>query len=431
MSVVLGNVHWYDWRRGTVETGDLFVGDDPARDPVLLDGPAPAGAVMADGRGGLAMAGLVCGHHHLYSALARGMPAPPRAPRNFTEILELVWWRLDRCLDLDMVRASALAGALDMLRCGVTAVVDHHSSPFAVTGSLDALAAGLDTAGLAHVLCVELSDRDGAAAAEAGLAETDRWLAAGHPGLVGLHASFTVGDALLTRAVDLARRHGVGVHVHAAEDAADQEHCRANYGCSVAERFDRAGALALPGTILGHGLHLDAADRAIVRRSGAWLAVNVESNQNNGVGAFRAEGYDPDRILLGTDGMHGDMLRSLQATFLCGSADGGLTGGQAWQALWNNRRWLEAHAPAAARRNDVVLLDGAAPTPLAADNILGHALYGLDARQVRTVIAGGRIVLDEGRPAGIDEDTTLRFCREQARRLWDRLEAGGRDGAHP
>jgi len=431
VSVVLRNVQWYDWRQGTLAAGDLLVGDDPGADPQLLKGEAPADAAVADGGGGLAMAGLVCGHHHLYSALARGMPAPPRAPRNFVEILELIWWRLDRCLDLEMVRASALAGAMDMLRSGVTAVVDHHSSPNAVTGSLDALAQGLDAAGLAHVLCVELSDRDGPAAAEAGLAETDRWLASGHPGLVGLHASFTVGDPLLQRAVDLARKHDVGVHVHVAEDRADQEHCRATYGCGLAERFARAGALALPGTILGHGLWLDDADRDLVRRAGAWLAVNVESNQNNAVGAFRAAGFDPARILLGTDGMHGDLLRSLQAAFLSGSADGGLEGAQAWQALWNNRRWLEAHAPAAARRNDVVLLRNDAPTPLAADNILGHALYGLDARQVRTVIAGGRLVLVDGRLTLLDEDDTLRFCREQARRLWERLGARGQDGAQP
>ncbi len=422
MSLVVRNVTWWDRRSGRLQAGDLLVDGDVA----LLDGASPADAREIDGRGGLATAGLVCGHHHLYSALARGMPAPPRPPRSFAEILELVWWWVDRALDRDMILASALAGAIDLVRCGVTAVIDHHASPRAWPGSLDSLAEGLDRLGLAHVPCVELSDRDGPDAAAAGLAETERWLAAGRPGLVGLHASFTVGDRLLADAVDLARRHGTGLHLHVAEDPVDQERCQAEHGCRVVERLARAGALELPGTILAHCLHVDEAERALIAASPAWVAVNTESNQNNGVGAFRADGLEPGRLLLGTDGMHGDMLRSLQAAFLAGQADGGLAPGQAWRALDNNRRYLEAHHRAAARRDDLVVFDYRPPTPLDEGNLPGHTLFGLDARHVRTVIAGGRVVLDEGRLTAIDEDETLRFCREQARRLWARL---GPDGA--
>ncbi|HLN05893.1 MAG TPA: hypothetical protein VK217_06430, partial [Acidimicrobiales bacterium] len=80
--------------------------------------------------------GLVCGHHHLYSALARGMPSPPRTPQNFPDILELVWWRLDCALDLEMIKWSAMLGALEALERGTTAIVDHHASPNAIEGSL-------------------------------------------------------------------------------------------------------------------------------------------------------------------------------------------------------------------------------------------------------------------------------------------------------
>ena len=64
--------------------------------------------------------GLVCGHHHLYSALARGMPAPPKRPANFIEILEQVWWRLDVALDEEMIHWSAMLGATEALMCGTT-----------------------------------------------------------------------------------------------------------------------------------------------------------------------------------------------------------------------------------------------------------------------------------------------------------------------
>jgi cytosine/adenosine deaminase-related metal-dependent hydrolase len=125
--------------------------------------------------------------------------------------------------------------------------------------------------------------------------------------------------------------------------------------------------------------------------------------------------------MLGTDGLHGDLLRSARAAYLCGQAVGGFDPAGAWQALWNGRRYLATHHPAAARDNDVVLLDYAPPTPLTAANLPGHACFGLDARHVRTVIAGGRVVLRDGQFTVIDEHATLAHCREQAGRLWRAL----------
>lgn len=427
MSLYLRDVVHWDRRTSTLTPGNLLV--DPGADGAmrLVDTPPGPDATVIEGRGHLALEGLTCGHHHIYSALARGMPAPPRAPRDFAEILELIWWRLDRCLDLEMVRASALAAAMDCLRCGVTRVIDHHASPGAVAGSLGVIADAFDAVGLSHVLCYELSDRDGPQVAADALAETDRHLASGRPGLVGLHASFTVGDALLRDAVDLAARHEVGLHLHVAEDQVDQERCLADHGCRVVERLQSAGVLDRPGTILAHCLHLTPHERRLVADSPAWVVQNTESNQNNAVGEFRGEGFAAERILVGTDGLHGDLLRSARAAYLAGQAEG-LTPDAAWQRLWNNQRYLEAHHPAAARRNDVVLLDYAPPTPLHARNLAAHAMFGLDARQVRLVIAAGRVVLDDGVIRSIDQAATLDACRDQARRLWRALEQSSPKG---
>ncbi len=421
MTIYLRDVTRWDPSTGALRRGDLIVEPGAEGGVLAAERPPGHGDTLVEGRGGLVLPGLTCGHHHLYSALARGMPAPPRVPRNFAEILALVWWRLDRCLDHDMIRASALAAAIDCLRCGVTRVIDHHASPWAVAGSLDILAEVLDDVGLSHVLCCELSDRDGPDAAAAGLAATEAYLASGRPGLVGLHASFTVGDHLLARAVALARAHGTGIHVHVAEDLVDQRRCVAEHGLSVVERLAAAGVLELPGSLLVHGLHLSDRERDLLRDSPAWLAHCPESNANNAVGAFRWEGLDPERVMLGTDGLHGDMLRSLRAAYLAGQAAGGLGCDRAWAALWNADRYLAAHHPAARRGNDVVLFDYDPPTPLTADNLPGHACFALDARHVRTVIAGGRVVLHEGRFTSIDEHATLAYCREQAGRLWRAL----------
>lgn len=419
MSLFVRNVRFWDPDAGTLVTGDLLV-DEAGLRPA--DGTVDAGDhTVLDGRGRLALPGLVCGHHHIYSALARGMPPPPRPPRNFAEILELVWWRLDRRLDREMIRASALAAALDCVRCGVTRIIDHHASPGAVDGCLDIIAEAFDEVGVSYVLCYELSDRDGPAVAEAGLAETARYLATGRPGLVGLHASFTVGDALLEQAVDLARKHGAGLHLHVAEDPVDQQRCLADHGVRVARRLHDAGVLDQPGTILAHGLHLDDDERRLVADSPAWVVQNTESNQNNAVGRFRRAGLAPERLLLGTDGMHGDMLRSLQAAFLDGRQDGDAFDAP-WRSLWNNRRYLQQHHPAAACDDHLVLLDYPSSTPITADNLVGHAMYGLDARHVSSVIAGGRVVLDDGVITTVDEPAVLAACHEQARRLWSALK---------
>ncbi len=247
------------------------------------------------------------------------MPAPRRTPTNFVEILKYLWWHLDKCLDLEIIEASALAAAIFCAKNGVTLIVDHHASPFAIDGSLFTIARAFDRVGISHLLCYEISDRDGAAFREAGLAETDAFLAAGHQGHVGLHASFTVGDELLRKAIGLAHKHHTGLHMHVAEDLADQEETVSTYGTRVVERLKQAGAMELTGSILSHCIHLSAHEKELVRESGVWVAQNVESNQNNNVGLTGYKGTT-DNVLLGTDGMHSDMLRSAKAAFLAGQA---------------------------------------------------------------------------------------------------------------
>jgi cytosine/adenosine deaminase-related metal-dependent hydrolase len=108
-----------------------------AGDRVLSLGTAPVGVPRRDCSGMLIVPGNVCAHHHLYSALSRGMPYGLAPPTNFLEILQRVWWRLDRALDESSVRASALRGGLDSLLAGTTTIVDHHASPNFIDGSLE------------------------------------------------------------------------------------------------------------------------------------------------------------------------------------------------------------------------------------------------------------------------------------------------------
>ncbi|MCZ7534682.1 MAG: amidohydrolase family protein [Acidimicrobiia bacterium] len=239
--------------------------------------------------------GLVCGHHHLYSTLARGMPAPSRTPTRFTEILESVWWRLDAALDLEMVRWSALLGAVEALERGTTAIIDHHSSPNAVEGSLSVIADACAEVGVRAVCAYEVTDRHGPDGARRGLEENARYLSEGGRGLVGAHACLTLSDESLDAVAGLARDHGVGVHVHVAEDRTD------------ADAGARLEPHATPDWLLAHAVHLD-------RDLPGTIAHNPRSNMNNAVGYARPA-RRPNRVVLGTDGIGADMLEEFRFAY--------------------------------------------------------------------------------------------------------------------
>lgn len=407
-----------DWRTLRIRRGHLKVAPGPAG-KVRFVPRIPKGAPVLDCFGRLVVKSFVIAHHHLYSALALGMPLPARAPRNFAGVLKRVWWNLDRKLDAEMVRACALAGGIEAAKCGATFLIDHHSSPNAARGSLDVIASALDGIGLSHLLCLELSDRDGERRREEGLAETNRYLSA-RQGLVGLHASFTVSDGLLKRAVALAEAHETGIHAHVAEAPSDEDDCLRRRGVRILERFYAAGALRSPKTILAHGLHLDKKERAIFRSSPAWLVQNQESNQNNGVGDFDSDGLG-GRLMLGTDGMHGDMLASTRAAYLAGRARGGMSPLDAYRRLRRAHDYLAVNGFTGDGENNLVVLDYDPPTPVTPANLAAHFLYGLGRCHVESVVSGGRLIVRRRRMVGVDEDKARKFIRKQAKRLWQRL----------
>ena len=425
MTLYLKDATFLDWQSLEIKRTDLAVAEGSQGDlsfPSTLpseDAMSPQDRLI-DCAGKLVTKSFGCGHHHIYSTLARGMPAPGKIPENFTEILQYVWWHIDKRLDLEMIEVSALASAVYCAKNGVTFIIDHHASPFAIKDSLSTIAKAFDRVGVAHMLCYEISDRDGEAPREEGLAETDVFLGAGHQGHVGLHASFTVGDELLNKAVAMAQKHHTGLHIHVAEDRADQEDALAKHGMRVVERLHQAGALELSKSIFPHCIHLSDREKELVRQSGIWVAQNTESNQNNNVGLT---GYAPltDNVMLGTDGMHCDMLRSAKAAFLIGQATEGIGFDGIYQRFRNVHRYIRECGAQGDADNNLVILDYDAPTELTSDNFLGHFVYGLDARHVETVICQGRIVVENRVVTTVDEGEILAFAREMGTKLWGKM----------
>jgi len=409
---------------------DLWVADG------RVSRPGSGTRVRSDGV--LVVPGNVCAHTHLYSALARGMPYALEPPKNFVQILQRVWWRLDRALDEDSIRASALVGGMEALLSGTTTVIDHHASPNTIDGSLDVIEEALASLGLRSVLCYETSDRDGLERAAEGIAENRRYaerVAARRPplgrALFGAHASFTLSDQTLASCAEAARQLGIGLHVHAAEDAADEEDALAAHGVRVVERLSQAGALD-ERTVLAHGVHLDAEEIELVRVARATVAHNARSNMNNAIGRARVGELGP-RVVLGTDGIGSDMFEESRTAYFRLREDDATT-----QADWPLGRLaesarlagrifdepllgtLEEGAPA-----DLVVLDYPAPAPMRAASFADHWVFGLSSRAVRDVMVAGRWVVRDHRLITVDQQELAAAACSQAERLWQRLDEIG------
>ena len=293
------------------------IGDTAALTPKYAD------AEILDARGQLALPGNVCAHTHFYGAFSRGMAIPGEAPRDFPEILDRLWWPLDKALLEEDVKYSALVCLVDAIRNGTTTLIDHHASPNAIPGSLDQIAAAVEQAGVRACLCYEVSDRDGSTRAREGIDENARFARAvrseASPQLAatfGLHASLTLSDETLAACVDAAPE-GVGFHIHAAEGVADQEDSLRKSGKRVIERLNDAGILG-PRSILAHCVHIDPWEMELLRDTGTWVTHQPRSNMNNAVGvadvvAMLRGGMN---VGLGNDGFSNDMFTEMKTTYL-------------------------------------------------------------------------------------------------------------------
>jgi len=412
-----------------VTTADVLVRDGRVADLGAIDAPD---AERIDCSGCLVIPGNVCAHHHLYSALARGMPYRLEPPDNFVQVLQRVWWRLDRALDEDAVWLSAWSGGADALLAGTTTIVDHHASPNAIAGSLDRIAEALGELGARSVLCYEVTDRDGPERSTAGIEENLRFCKGGFPlalGMVGAHASFTLSDETLAGCVEVARDADAGIHIHVAEDVADERDSISRFDQRVVERLAEAGALG-PRSLLAHCVHVDEREIELIRQTGTWVAHNARSNMNNRVG--RAPVGDlGERVALGTDGIDGDLFAESRTAFWRAreadpsvgpswilkrmAASARLAAGVYEEPLLGT---LQPSAPA-----DLVVLAYDPPTPVTAENLAGHWAFGLSARHVRDVVVNGEVVVRERRLAKDSEAEVRARCRVAAEQLWRRMDA--------
>src|SRR5216683_489321 len=409
------------------------------------------GAEYVDANGGIIMPGFLCTHTHFYGAFARGMAIPGEPSRNFPEILERLWWRLDKLLTLEDTRASANVYIADAIRCGVTCVVDHHASPNAIEGSLDVIADAVEEAGIRACLAYEVSDRDGLEAIVGGIRENERFIRSlraerrqqAEAGMIsasyGLHASFTLSPATLERCAAGAAGLGVGFHIHVAEDVSDESDCMRRYQKRVVERLE-ADQILGPRSIAAHCVHVNSGEIGRLAETHTNSVHNPRSNMNNAVGRAPVEEMlgAGVNVGLGNDGFSMNMMQEMKAAYLLHKLaledprvmPGDLVLKLAFQ---HNAHIMDAvfspFSPDFPRVGelsvgsaaDLVLLDYLPPTPLTVGNFPWHLIFGMDAHHVNSAMVAGRWLMRNRQLLTVDEARIHARTRELSQALWNRL----------
>jgi putative selenium metabolism protein SsnA len=392
-----------------------------------------------DARGRLVMPGFINAHMHYYSTFARGMNLGGKPATTFGEILSGLWWRLDKKLTLDDVYYSCMGPMTDQIRSGVTSVIDHHASPFAVEGSLFTIAEAAGLFGIRSNLCYEVSDRDGEEIAAAGIRENLDF--AGFckgqkddmiKSLFGMHAQMTIGEKTMERCVRAASDAGMGFHIHAAEGIEDVIDSVSKYGLRVIERLHKHGVLSKK-SIAVHCIHITGDEMDLLKESGAAVVHNPQSNMGNAVGVSPVLEMFKKGILLGlgTDGYTPDMTESLKTAGILHKHAAGLPS-VAWaephaMLFDNNKKIMERFIDGklgTLRKDhyaDIIIVDYKGPTPVNENTINGHIFFGLSGRHVDTTIINGKIIMRERELVNIDEEVLMAKSRERAEKLWQRI----------
>lgn len=391
-----------------------------------------------DARDRYVMPGNICAHTHFYGAFARGMAIPGPAPKDFPEILQKLWWPLDRSLDADSIEYSVLPCLVDAIRHGTTTLIDHHASPNAIDGSLDIIGNAVEKSGLRAVLCYEVTDRDGDAKMKAGIQENVRFIKKTKNPLLaatfGLHASLTLSDASL----DLCRQaipDGYGFHIHTAEHEADEYDSLNKTGMRVIDRLQKQGILG-SNTIAAHGVHFDAREMEILAETGTWLSHQPRSNMNNGVGVAQVESMMRAgiKVCLGNDGFSNAMWEEWKAAYFLHKVhhrDPRRMGGYdvTQMAIYNNAALANLFFSSATIGQlsagafaDMIFVDYHPNTPMTAGNLPWHIIFGFQQSMVATTIVAGKVLMKDRELLTLDEKEISAKAREIAPKVWDRYQ---------
>ena len=397
---------------------------------------------QVDAKGQYVMPGSICAHTHFYSAFSRGLAIPGPAAEDFPEILEKLWWKLDKSLSLEDSRYSALVSLIDAIRHGTTTVIDHHASQHAIAGSLDELAEAVLQSGVRAALCYEVTDRDGEENALAGIKENARFIErvkkdnAGHQmgALFGLHASLTLSDATLDRCREAAPE-GTGFHIHVAESVVDEFDSLQKYGTRIVDRLQKHRILG-PHTLVAHGVHIDARETEILSETQTWVSHQPRSNMNNAVGMAEIESMVRAgvKVCLGNDGFSNSMWEEWKAAYFAHKlwhhdprrVQADLI---AQMAIYNNAALAssifgaELGVLAPGTQADMMFVDYHPFTELTVGNLPWHIVFGFQEDMVTATMVAGKFLMLDRELLTLDEDKIIHEAGKLSPETWKRFAA--------
>jgi putative selenium metabolism protein SsnA len=427
MIITNARILTFDSANRVYDNGSVEIQPDGTIGAVSTD--PPAGDEMIDAGGRLLMPALINCHTHLYSTLARGIALPGRPPKNFPEILQRFWWKLDCALNEEDIYYSALVGLIDSAKAGVGTLIDHHSSPRACAGSLDRIEQAFREVGLRGALCYETSNRNGAVSTAEGIAENVRFIEKHRKdGMIsasfGLHAAFTLSDRTLDQSVAANQSLRAGFHIHVAEDLCD---------ASAVARLAKCGILN-ERTLAAHCLHITSRDMAALARHQVNVIHNPQSNCNNAVGIANVLelAHRGAMVGLGSDGYCPRMWDEFKTAFhvqKLRTGDPRVAYAEAYAMAFLNNREIVRKAFGmnigrieTGAKADLILIDYFPPTPLHSGNLFGHLLFGISNAPIDSLIVNGRHIVKDQHCVTVDEPAVAEKATRQAQSLWRRFE---------
>ncbi|MBP3664528.1 MAG: putative aminohydrolase SsnA [Tyzzerella sp.] len=399
-------------------------------------------AEYIDAKGGVIMPAFINCHEHIYSAMARGLYNKHFDPsKGFIDgILDGNWWTIDRNLTLKDTYLSAMVTLIDSIKNGVTTTFDHHASFGAIRGSLYEIEKAAKETGVRSCLCYEISDRDGMDKARESVMENCEF--ARHAlkddsgmiaGMIGMHAQFTISDETMELAA-ANKPAEVGYHIHVAEGIEDLHDCLKKYGKRIVNRLYDMDILG-EKTLLGHCIYVNEHEMDLIKETNTMVVHNPESNMGNACGCPPTIHIFNKGILtgLGTDGYTQDMTESIKVA-LCLHRHNLCDPGAAWNEvttmLFENNakianRYFEPQLGVLKEgaAGDVIIVDYDPRTPMHADNVNGHILFGMQGHSVKTTVANGKVLMKDREIPHIDVAKVMADARQAAAELANRINA--------
>ncbi|MFE5187680.1 amidohydrolase [Streptomyces sp. NPDC056628] len=394
---------------------------------------AEAGGVPAreriDAQGQIALPGLINCHTHAPMAALRGIAEDLPTDAWFNDVV----WPVESNLTARDVELGARLACAEMIRAGVTCFADHYFS-------MDAVAAVVEECGIRAHLGEAFFSSQGPRGRERSLE-----FALAHRGGAGgrittalaPHAPYTVDDADLAATADLARAHGLPVHLHAAENRDQTATSLARHGVTPVEVLRRTGLLDTD-VLIAHGTGILDEDLPALRDAGGRVAV---ATAPRGYLKFGWPSTTPVRALreigvpvgLATDGAASnnslDVWESMALTALVQKSTTGdprwLTARQALHhATLQSARSVglgdTVGSIAPGRRADIVLVDLNGPHTQPVHDLAATLVHSARSSDVRTTIVDGRVLMRDRGLLTIDVPSVVRELGERLPALLDR-----------